>query len=131
MLFGAWQTLLALKGLHSSAVKEINQVTRWRVTKGRYTVHIDLVSKRKERPRDAKQSKEDGSCKVFSSAKVKEEGALASVAQWIECQPANHRVTGSSPGLGHMPGLQGQVPSRGCVRSNHTLMFLSSLSPSL
>ena len=31
---------------------------------------------------------------------------LVSVAQWIECGPVNHRVTGSIPSLGHMPGLQ-------------------------
>ena len=31
--------------------------------------------------------------------------ALAGVAQWIECQPANQRVAGSIPSLGHMPGL--------------------------
>ena len=34
------------------------------------------------------------------------EVALAGVAQWIECQPANQRVTGSIPSLGHMPGLR-------------------------
>ena len=36
--------------------------------------------------------------------------ALAGVALWIEHRPANQRVSG-------------QVPSRGRVRSNHTLMF--------
>ena len=31
--------------------------------------------------------------------------ALAGVAQWIEYPPANQRVTGSIPSLGHVPGL--------------------------
>ena len=37
---------------------------------------------------------------------IKHTLALAGVAQWIECQPVNQRVTGSIPNLGHMPGLQ-------------------------
>ena len=32
--------------------------------------------------------------------------ALAGVAQWIECRPANHRVARS----GHMPGLWARSP---------------------
>ena len=36
--------------------------------------------------------------------------ALAGVAQWIECQRANQKVTGSIPNLGHMPGLQATSP---------------------
>ena len=35
---------------------------------------------------------------------------LAGVAQWIECRPANQRVAGSIPSLGHMPGLQARSP---------------------
>ena len=31
--------------------------------------------------------------------------SLAGVAQWIECRPANQRITCSIPSLGHMPGL--------------------------
>ena len=31
--------------------------------------------------------------------------ALAGVAQWVECPPDNQTVTGSIPGLGHMPGF--------------------------
>ena len=31
--------------------------------------------------------------------------ALAGVAQWIERHPANQRVTGLIPSVGHMPGL--------------------------
>ena len=50
--------------------------------------------------------------------------ALAGVAQWIECQPMNQRVTGSIPSqgtcLGCWPG-----PQLGCAGGNHTLMFLS------
>ena len=36
--------------------------------------------------------------------------ALAGVAQWIEQWLANHRVAGSIPSLGHMPGFQGRSP---------------------
>ena len=36
--------------------------------------------------------------------------ALAGVAQWTECRPANHRVTGSIPSLGHMLGLRVRSP---------------------
>ena len=32
--------------------------------------------------------------------------ALAGVDQWSECQPANQRVAGLIPSLGHMPELQ-------------------------
>ena len=55
--------------------------------------------------------------------------ALAGMAQWIEHRPANQRVAGSIPSGGTL-WVVGQVPSRGHVRGNHTLMFLS-LSPSL
>ena len=33
-------------------------------------------------------------------------GALAGVAQWIECRPCEQRAAGSIPSLGHMPGLR-------------------------
>ena len=50
--------------------------------------------------------------------------ALAGVAQWIEHQPVNQRVTGSIPS--HSTCLVcGHIPIWGCVRGNHTLMFLS------
>ena len=39
--------------------------------------------------------------------------ALAGVAQWIECRPANQRVTGSIPSLGYMPGLWARSPVGG------------------
>ena len=59
--------------------------------------------------------------------------ALACVAQWIECWPANQRVSSSIPSLGHMPGLQAGSPVWGWGK--HTVMFLSffflSLFPSL
>ena len=52
--------------------------------------------------------------------------ALAGVAQWIECRPVNHRAASSVPSQGTSLGCgPGQVPSRGRVRGNHTLMFLS------
>ena len=53
----------------------------------------------------------------------KKERVLAGVAQWIEYQPVNHRVAGSIPSQG-TAWVAGHVPSRGLVRSNHTLMFL-------
>ena len=52
------------------------------------------------------------------------ETALAGVAPWIERQPANQTVTGSFP-VRARAWVVGQVPSRGLVRGNHTLMFLS------
>ena len=54
--------------------------------------------------------------------------ALAGVAQWIEREPVNERVAGSIPSQGTCL-VVGQVPSWGCVRGNHTLMFLSLPSP--
>ena len=39
--------------------------------------------------------------------------ALAGVAQWIERKPANQRVAGLIPNLGHMPGLQARSPVGG------------------
>ena len=39
--------------------------------------------------------------------------SLAGVAQYIECWPANQRVTGLIPSLGHMPGLWAMSPVRG------------------
>ena len=50
--------------------------------------------------------------------------ALAGVAQWIEHGSANQRVTGSIPSHGTCQ-VVGHVPSRGHLRGNHTLMFLS------
>ena len=50
--------------------------------------------------------------------------ALAGVAQWIEHRPASQKVAGWIPVRAHA-WVAGQVPSRGCVRGNHTLMFLS------
>ena len=55
---------------------------------------------------------------------MKNHGALARVAQWIEHGPANQRVTGSIPSQGTC-WVVGQVSSRGHVTGNHTLMFLS------
>ena len=36
--------------------------------------------------------------------------ALADIAQWIEHGPANQRVAGLTPSLGHMLGLQARSP---------------------
>ena len=57
--------------------------------------------------------------------------ALAGVAQWIECQPANQRVAGLIPSqahawvVGQVPTVGGAPLSRGCSRGKHTLMFLT------
>ena len=57
--------------------------------------------------------------------------SLAGVAQWIECWPVNQRmVVVRFPVRAHA-WAAGQVPSRGHVRGNHTLMFLSFFSSSL
>ena len=50
--------------------------------------------------------------------------ALAGVAQWTECWPANQRVTGSIPSQGTCLGCK-PGPSRGHTGGNHILMFLS------
>ena len=51
--------------------------------------------------------------------------ALAAVAQWTECQPANQRVACSSPSQSTCLGCgPGAVPCWGRVRGNQ-LMFLS------
>ena len=50
--------------------------------------------------------------------------ALAGVAQWIECRPVNQRVVGLIPTRAHA-WFVGQVPSRGRMKGNHILMFLS------
>ena len=39
--------------------------------------------------------------------------ARAGVAQWIEWQPVNQRVTGSIPSLGHMHGFWTRSPVGG------------------
>ena len=44
--------------------------------------------------------------------------ALAGVAQWTECQPANRRIAGLIP-------RQGMCLGWGHMRGNHTLVFLS------
>ena len=48
--------------------------------------------------------------------------SLAGVAQWTERQTVNQRDR--FPGRAH-GWVAGKVPSRGCVRDNHTLLFLS------
>ena len=50
--------------------------------------------------------------------------AVAGVAQWIDCWPAIYSVARSIPSQAQA-WVVGQVPSRGRVRGNHTLMFLS------
>ena len=56
--------------------------------------------------------------------------ALAGVAQWIERQPVNQKLTGSIPSQRHMPGLRARCPA-GVTREtidggiSHTSMFPS------
>ena len=50
--------------------------------------------------------------------------ALAGVAQWIECWPANQRALVQFPVRAHA-WVAGQVSSWGRMRGNYTLMFLS------
>ena len=57
--------------------------------------------------------------------------ALAGVAQWIECGPANQRVACSIPSLGPMPGLQAMFPVGGAWEATTGKCFSPSLSPSL
>ena len=54
--------------------------------------------------------------------------ALAGVAQWIECEPANQRVIGSIPSLGHMPGLWVRSPVLGAWEATTYWCFSLSLS---
>ena len=60
-------------------------------------------------------------------ASLKLFAALAGIAQWIEHRPSNQRVTSLIPRQGSCLDC-GPGPSRGHVRRNHTLMFLSSPS---
>ena len=57
-------------------------------------------------------------------SRKKQSWALAGMAQWIELQPANQRVTGSIPSQGTCL-IVAKVPKKGHRRGNHTLMFLS------
>ena len=50
------------------------------------------------------------------------------VAQWNEGQPVKQRVAVQFPARAHAR-VASQVPSSGCMRGNHTLMFLSLLLP--
>ena len=62
---------------------------------------------------------------------IKEDIALTGVAQWIECQPASRRVTGSIPTQGtYMPGFRAGSPV-GDMREATDGCFSPSLSPSL
>ena len=58
---------------------------------------------------------------------------LASVAQWIECQPVNQKVIGSIPGrgtcLGWGPGPQLGACERQPISVFHTSLFLSLFLP--
>ena len=49
--------------------------------------------------------------------------ALAGVAQWIECQPANQRATSSIPCLRHMAGLRARSPVGGAQAATTHLVF--------
>ena len=57
-----------------------------------------------------------------------EQRALAGVAQWIEHDLQTKGSPVQFPVRAHA-WLAGQVPSGGCMRGNHTLIFLSLSSP--
>ena len=44
---------------------------------------------------------------------LRDNQAVAGVAQWIECGPVNQRVGVLIPSLGHMPGLPARSPVGG------------------
>ena len=50
--------------------------------------------------------------------------SLASIVQWTEHGPVNQRSPVRFPVRAHA-WVVGQVPSTGCMRGNHTLMFFS------
>ena len=54
--------------------------------------------------------------------------ALAGVAQWLSASPGTKGSPVQFPVRAHA-WVAGWVPSRGRVRGNHTLMFLSLTSP--
>ena len=60
---------------------------------------------------------------------LKMHGALAGVAQWIECQPVSQKVTGLIPSQDTCMFVD-QVPSWGHARGNR-LMCLSHIDVSL
>ena len=61
--------------------------------------------------------------------------ALAGVAQWVECQPANRKVASSLPSqgtcLGYRPGPQLAARKRQLIDVSLTHQYFSPLSPSL
>ena len=57
--------------------------------------------------------------------------AMAGVAQWIEHQPVNQRVTSSIPNLGHMPGLWAMSPVGSVQEATTHWCFCPSLFPFL
>ena len=61
----------------------------------------------------------------------KTKGALAAVAQWIECWPANQRVEGSIPSWGTCLGFRLGPPVGGMGEAATHRYFSPSLSPSL
>ena len=69
--------------------------------------------------------------KTRRQTELKDTHGLAGVAQWIERRLRTKRLLVQFPVRAHA-WVAGRVSSRGCARSNHTLIFLSpSLSPSL
>ena len=72
---------------------------------------------------------------VENNAAFKKEGsALAGVAQWSDCQPANQWVTSSIPSLGHTPELRARSPVGGTWETTtqwHFLPLFLSPFPSL
>ena len=85
--------------------------------------NLHLLSLTRSNPGNNKQS-------LFKKKNL----VLAGVAQWIERQPANQKVTGSIPSqgtcLGFGPGPQyGEIQEAANRRISHPSMFLSLFLP--
>ena len=70
-----------------------------------------------------------GNVKCRGSCQTNRQRTLAGMAQWIECQPVNQKVSGSIPRQGTCLGGR-QDPQQVAQEKHHTSMFLSP-SPSL
>ena len=63
--------------------------------------------------KDAKQSSRAAILDKYMSNESTFIVALAGVAQWIECRPANHKGRWFDSQSGHMPGLLAKSPGVG------------------
>ena len=70
-------------------------------------------------------------CLLRQLSKCEWYSAPASLTQWIECWPANQRVTGSIPSQGTCLGCRPRSPVEGTWEATTHWCFSPSLSPSL